>query len=159
MADLEQDKKQPAPEIQPESAGCLVDEAEAQRIALLAKKRKTLINWMRVIALMFAGFFFLSQCAMSKEQAIAKIVESCIQNVPAAPKWQADLQQRGLQDSDGRLVAEYCVCVWKEPLQRLGVKQIQSFAKISSEERLKLLGGADAFTARDQQCVANLKNN
>lgn len=135
------------------------DEAEAKRVALAAKKRRTLINWMRVIALLFAGFFFLSQCGMSKHQAIAKIVESCIQNVPVATKWQQDLQQRGLQDADGRLVAQYCVCMWKEPLERLGVKQIQSFAKISSEERLRLLGGEAAFVARDKQCVANLHNN
>ena len=112
---------------------------------------------MRVIALLFAGFFFLSQCGMSKHQAIAKIVESCIQNVPAAPKWQADLKQRGLQDPDGKLVAQYCVCMWKEPLNRLGVNQIRSFATISSEERLRLLGGAEAFTARDTQCIADLK--
>ena len=121
------------------------------------KKRKTIVIWLRVIALLFAGFFLLSQCGMSKHQAIAKIVESCIQNVPAAPKWQADLRQRGLQDPDGKLVAQYCVCMWKEPLNRLGVNQIRSFATISSEERLRLLGGEEAFTARDAQCIADLK--
>ena len=150
-------EKQPAPPADADGKSSLHNEAEAERLAKSAAKRRTLINWMRVIALLFAGFFFLSQCGMSKHQAIAKIVESCIQNVPAAPKWQADLKQRGLQDPDGKLVAQYCVCMWKEPLNRLGVNQIRSFATISSEERLRLLGSEEAFTARDTQCIADLK--
>ena len=156
MADQEHEK-QPAPPADADGKSSLHNEAEAERLAKSAAKRRTLINWMRVIALLFAGFFFLSQCGMSKHQAIAKIVESCIQNVPAAPKWQADLKQRGLQDPNGKLVAQYCVCMWKEPLNRLGVNQIRSFATISSEERLRLLGGEEAFTARDTQCIADLK--
>ena len=102
-------EKQPAPPADADGKSSLHNEAETGRLAKSAAKRRTLINWMRVIALLFAGFFFLSQCGMSKHQAIAKIVESCIQNVPAAPKWQADLKQRGLQAPDGKLVAQYCV--------------------------------------------------
>lgn len=126
-------------------------------LALRDKKRRTLINWLRVIAVLFAGFFFLSQCGMSKPKAKAAIVESCIKNVPFAANWQNTLQARGLQDGDGKLVAQYCVCMWDEPLQKLSAQQIQSFAKISDEERLNLLGGKDAFVARDQQCMANLR--
>jgi len=114
------------------------------------------VIWLRVIALLFAGFFFLSQCGMSKPKAKATIVESCIQNVPHAPKWQQDLAQRSLKDPDGTLVAQYCVCMWDEPLQKLSAQQIQSFAKISPEQQLALLGGADAFSKRDAQCIANL---
>ena len=120
------------------------------------KKRKTIVIWLRVIALLFAGFFLLSQCGMSKPKAKATIVESCIQNVPHAPKWQQDLAQRSLKDPDGTLVAQYCVCMWDEPLQKLTAQQIQSFAKISPEQQLALLGGADAFSKRDAQCIANL---
>ena len=124
--------------------------------AATQKKRKTVVIWLRVIALLFAGFFFLSQCGMSKPKAKATIVESCIQNVPHAPKWQQDLAQRSLKDPDGTLVAQYCVCMWDEPLQKLSAQQIQSFAKISPEQQLALLGGADAFSKRDAQCIANL---
>lgn len=124
--------------------------------ATAQKKRKTIVIWLRVIALLFAGFFFLSQCGMSKPKAKATIVESCIQNVPHAPKWQQDLAQRSLKDPDGTLVAQYCVCMWDEPLQKLSAQQIQSFAKISPEQQLALLGGADAFSKRDAQCIANL---
>ncbi|QMT32498.1 hypothetical protein H3L97_07755 [Alysiella filiformis] len=131
-------------------------ENEAQ-LALKAKKRRTLIIWLRVIALLFVGFFFLAQCGMSKPKAKAAIVESCIKNVPFAQKWQNDLTARGLQDPEGKLVAQYCVCMWDAPLQKLSDKQIQSFAKISTAEQLALLGGEAAFTARDKQCVADLK--
>ena len=120
------------------------------------KKRKTIVIWLRVIALLFAGFFLLSQCGMSKPKAKATIVESCIQNVPHAPKWQQDLAKRSLKDDDGALVAQYCLCMWDEPLQNLSAQQIQSFAKISPEQQLALLGGAEAFSNRDAQCIANL---
>lgn len=127
------------------------------QVALNSKKRRTIIIWMRVIALLFAGFFFLSQCGMSKPKAKASIVESCIKNVPFAANWQQALTQRKLADPDGKLVAQYCVCMWDEPLQKLSAKQIQSFAKISPDEQLNLLGGKEAFMMRDQQCMAALK--
>lgn len=120
------------------------------------KKRRALINWLRVIALLFAAFFFLSQCGMSKPKAKAAIVESCIKNVPFAANWQNTLQSKNLTDPDGKLVAQYCVCMWDEPLQKLSAKQIQSFAKISADEQLALLGGKEAFHARDTQCMAHL---
>lgn len=144
-------------ETPPEPTPAPQDAAEAERSAQAAKKRRTLIMWLRVIALMFAGFFLLSQCGMSKPKAKAAIVESCIKNVPFAEKWQADLKQRGLSDPDNRLVADYCVCMWDEPLDKLSAEQIQSFAKIDAQERLRLLGGEAAFNQRDQQCLAALK--
>lgn len=130
---------------------------EQAELALKAKKRRTIVIWMRVIAVMFAAFFFLSQCGMSKPKAKAMIVESCIKNVPFAANWQEALKQRNLNDPEGKLVAQYCVCMWDEPLQKLSAQQIQSFAKISSTEQLQLLGGQEAFSARDKQCIAALK--
>lgn len=130
--------------------------AQTAPLATAQKKRKTIVIWLRVIALLFAGFFLLSQCGMSKPKAKAAIVESCIQNVPHAPKWQQDLAKRSLKDPDGALVAQYCVCMWDEPLQKLSAQQIQSFAKISPAQQLELLGGAEAFNQRDAQCIANL---
>lgn len=132
-------------------------DAEAERLTEAAKKRRRLINWLRITALLFAGFFLLSQFGMSKPKAKAAIVESCIKNVPFAPKWQQDLQQRGLTDPDGKLVAQYCVCMWDEPLEKLSTEQIRSFAKTDSAERLRLLGGEEAFNRRDRECVAALK--
>ena len=125
--------------------------------SLKAKKRKTIVIWLRVIALLFAGLFLLSQCGMSKPKAKAAIVESCIKNVPFAEKWQKDLAQRNLKDENGKLVAQYCVCMWGEPLQKLSAQQIQSFAKISASEQLNMLGGEKAFQQRDVQCINHLK--
>lgn len=125
--------------------------------SLKAKKRKTIVIWLRVIALLFAGLFLLSQCGMSKPKAKAAIVESCIKNVPFAEKWQKDLVQRNLKDENGKLVAQYCVCMWDEPLQKLSAQQIQSFAKISASEQLNMLGGEKAFQQRDVKCINHLK--
>ena len=137
-----------------------MSEQEQAELALKAKKRRTMLIWLRVIALMFVGFFFLSQCGMSKSRAKASIVQSCIDNVPREPfakKWQADLRSQNIQeDPHGKYITRYCLCMWDEPLQKLGVKQIQSLATMSSEQRLELLGGAKAFEDRDRQCVANL---
>lgn len=123
----------------------------------ITKKRRTIIMWLRVIAFLFAGLFLLSQCGMSKPQAKAKIIESCIKNVPFAEKWQQDLAQKNIKDHDGQLVKQYCQCMWDEPLQKLNSKQIQSFAHISLSEQLQLLGGETAFEARDKQCLDHLK--
>ena len=121
------------------------------------KKRRSSIIWMRVTALLFAGFFFLSQCGMSKPRARAAIIGSCIQNVPFAPKWQADLKQRSLADPEGRLAERYCICMWDEPLQKLNYRQIQSFAQRTPQQQLELLGGEKAFVERDKKCLEGLK--
>lgn len=142
----------------PENAvsGSLKTELSPEEV-LKAKKRRTLIIWLRVIALMFAAFFFLSKCGMSKSDAKIAIMESCIKNVPFSPQWQAALKSRNLTDGGERMAADYCVCMWNDPLQKLGVKQIQSFAKISQEEQLNLLGGKEAFIERDKMCMDKLK--
>lgn len=132
------------------------NDEETRRVELAAKKRKTVVIWLRVIILLIAAFAVFAQCGMSKPRAKAEIVQSCIRNVPFAPKWQEDLNKLGLTDPDGRWVASYCVCMWDEPLQKLSAQQIQSFSKISPEEQLNLLGGEQAFNERDRQCIANL---
>ncbi len=129
--------------------------AEAKRKA--KGKIRTIRIWLWVIASLFAATFFLSQCAMSKPKAKAAIVESCIQNVPYAPKWQADLQSMGLADDNGRLVAAYCLCMWQEPLDKLNPKQLKTFSSLQPQQQLDLLGGADAFNKRDKQCLDALK--
>ncbi len=120
-------------------------------------KIRTLRIWLWVVALLFAGFFFLSQCALSKPKAKQAVVESCIKNIPFSEKWQADLKAKGLAGQSDKLIQSYCVCMWDEPLEKLTEKQIQSMSKMSSEEQLDLLGGAAAFEARDKQCVDGLK--
>lgn len=134
--------------------------ADAERRAELKKgkaKIRTIRIWLWVTAGLFAGFFFLSQCAMSKPKAKSAIIESCMRNVPFTEKWQADLQQRGLTAESDRLIQDYCVCMWDEPLEKLTDKQIRSMSGMSAQAQLELLGGAEAFNRRDGQCVAGLK--
>ena len=92
-------------------------------------KIRTLRIWLWVVALLFAGFFFLSQCALSKPKAKQAVVESCIKNIPFSEKWQADLKAKGLAGQSDKLIQSYCVCMWDEPLEKLTEKQIQSMSK------------------------------
>jgi len=137
------------------------NETSAEEQAAARKKAKAKIRtiriWAWVILALLAATALLSQCAMSKPQAKRNIIESCIKNIPFSDKWQADLKARGLEGQGDKVIADYCVCMWERPLDKLSDKQIRSFSKISAQEQLKLLGGADAFEERDRQCVANLK--
>ena len=137
------------------------NETSAEEQAAARKKAKAKIRtiriWAWVILALLAATALLSQCAMSKPQAKRNIIESCIQNSPFSDKWQADLKARGLEGQGDKVIADYCTCMWERPLDKLSDKQIRSFSKISAQEQLKLLGGADAFEERDRQCVANLK--
>ena len=129
--------------------------AEAKRKA--KGKIRTIRIWAWVIISLFLATALLSRCAMSKPQAKQNIIESCVQNVPYAPKWQADLQSMGLADQDGKLVAAYCLCMWQEPLDKLNHNQLKTFSSFAPQQQLDLLGGADAFNKRDKQCLAALK--
>ena len=137
------------------------NEMSAEEQAAARKKAKAKIRtiriWAWVILALLASTALLSQCAMSKPQAKRNIIESCIKNIPFSDKWQADLKARGLEGQGDKVIADYCTCMWERPLDKLSDKQIRSFSKISAQEQLKLLGGADAFEERDRQCVANLK--
>ena len=137
------------------------NETSAEEQAAARKKAKAKIRtiriWAWVILALLAATALLSQCAMSKPQAKRNSIESCIQNIPFSDKWQADLKARGLEGQGDKVIADYCTCMWERPLDKLSDKQIRSFSKISAQEQLKLLGGADAFEERDRQCVANLK--
>ena len=132
-------------------------EARAEKERKAKAKIRTIRIWLWVIALLFAGFFFLSHCAMTKPQFKARAVESCIKNVPFTDKWQADLKARGLNAQSEQLIADYCVCMWDKPLDKLTPKQIETFSSLSPQQQLDLLGGAAAFEARDKQCVADLR--
>ena len=132
------------------------EQAEARKKA--KAKIRTIRIWAWVILALLAATALLSQCAMSKPQAKQKIIESCVKNIPFAEKWQNDLQARGLDSNNTRLAADYCKCMWEQPLEKLNGKQISSFGKLGAQEQLNLLGGAPAFEARDKQCVADLKS-
>ncbi len=129
----------------------------AEKTRKAKAKIRTIRIWFWIVASLFLGLFFLSQCALSKPKAKEAIVGSCIKNVPFSDKWQKDLQAKGLGGQSDRFIEQYCVCMWDEPLEKLTAKQIESMSSMKADEQLKLLGGAEAFDARDKQCVANLK--
>lgn len=122
-------------------------------------KIRTIRIWAAVVLSLFAAFGLLSNCALSKPKAKQAIVESCVQNVPFSETWQTALKAQGLEGRSEAVIESYCVCMWDEPLEKLSEKQIQSFSSITPEQQLALLGGAEAFNARDRQCMAQLKAN
>ena len=138
------------------------NEMSAEEQAAARKKAKAKIRtiriWAWVILALLAATALLSQCAMSKPQAKQKIIESCVKNIPFAEKWQNDLRVRGLDSNNTHLAADYCKCMWEQPLEKLNGKQVSSFGKLGAQEQLDLLGGAHAFEARDKQCVADLES-
>jgi len=137
------------------------NETSAEEQAAARKKAKAKIRtiriWAWVILALLAATALLSQCAMSKPQAKRNIIESCIKNIPFSDKWQADLKARGLEGQGDKVIADYCTCMWDKPLDKLSEEQIRSLGKLSPQEQLDLLGGAQAFEDRDRQCVAGLK--
>ena len=120
-------------------------------------KIRTIRIWAWVILSLLAATALLSRCAMSKPQFKRNAIESCIKNIPFSDKWQADLKARGLEGQGDKVITDYCTCMWEQPLDKLSDKQLRSFGKLGAEAQLELLGGAQAFEARDRQCVANLK--
>ncbi|OSI36152.1 hypothetical protein [Neisseria dumasiana] len=128
---------------------------EEQRRKARAKIR-TIRIWAFIVLSLLAVFGLLSNCALSKPKAKQAIVDSCVKNVPFSEKWQADLKTAGLEGKSEQVIHNYCICMWDEPLEKLSEKQIQSLSSLSPQEQLDLLGGVQAFEARDQQCIASL---
>lgn len=135
----------------------LSPEEQAAKLKKAKAKIRTIRIWGWIIMSLLLGFFFLSQCALSKPKAKQAIIESCVKNIPFSDKWQADLKTAGLEGKGEQVIGDYCVCMWDEPLEKLSEKQIQSLSSLDAQGQLDLLGGAAAFEARDRQCVAGLK--
>ncbi len=121
-------------------------------------KIRTIRIWLWVISLLFAGTFFLSQCAMSKPQAKGKIIASCVKNGPFAPTWEQELAQYGLAGQSDKVIEPYCVCMWDEPLEAMSAKEIKAFSQMTPDEQLQKLGGEASMVARHQQCLRQQKS-
>lgn len=116
-------------------------------------KIRTIRIWLWVTALLFAGTFFLSQCAMSKPRAKAEIIEACVKNGPFNPRWEDELAQHGLQGQSERVIVPYCQCMWNEPLEAMDTQAIENFSKLSATDQLQQLGGEAAVIERHRQCL------
>ncbi|MCP2040513.1 hypothetical protein L1281_001096 [Neisseria sp. HSC-16F19] len=119
-------------------------------------KIRTIRIWLWVTALLFAGTFFLSQCAMSKPQAKGKIIEACIKNSPFNPGWEGELAKHGLTQSQD-VVQNYCLCMWNDTLEAMSADEIKAFSQMDGAAKLEKLGGEQAVVARHQQCLAQQK--
>ena len=119
------------------------------------KRRRTLIGWLAVTAALALAFALVPRLyAPDKADISRRIVEACIQNMPAAPQWQADLAKHGLAGQSERVLEPYCRCLWEEPVQKLSTEDIRSLPKLSPQQQLDKLGGSEAFLQRQEQCLA-----
>ena len=118
------------------------------------KRRRTLIGWLAVTAVLALTFALVPRLyAPDKADISRRIVEACIQNMPAVPQWQADLAKHGLTGQSERVLEPYCRCLWEEPVQKLSTEDIRSLPKLSPQQQLDKLGG-EAFLQRQEQCLA-----
>ena len=79
-----------------------------------AKRRRTLIGWLAVTAALALAFALVPRLyAPDKADISRRIVEACIQNMPAVPQWQADLAKHGLAGQSERVLEPYCRCLWE----------------------------------------------
>ena len=76
------------------------------------KRRRTLIGWLAITAALALAFALVPRLyAPDKADISRRIVEACIQNMPAVPQWQADLAKHGLTGQSERVLEPYCRCL------------------------------------------------
>ncbi|QEY24776.1 hypothetical protein [Neisseria animalis] len=132
-------------------------EEQAAKTKKAKAKIRTVRIWTWIVMSLLISFFFLSKCAMTKPEFKQSVIDSCVKNIPFSEKWQADLKAQGLEGQGNKVIADYCVCMWDEPLEKLSYQQVENFGKLSAQEQVDLLGGSAAFEDRDRRCVAGLK--
>lgn len=152
MADLPENQEQSNTSEQKDVSATPVQRDDAGR-----KKIRTIRIWLWVIALLFLGFGLLSRWALTPAQTSARVIESCVKNMPFSPQWENDLAQHGLSGQTERVIEPYCRCVWEDPLSKLTDADIRAFPNMAPQEQLDKLGGAEAFLQRQNRCLAEQK--
>lgn len=126
----------------------------------MPKKAKTIRIWLWVIILLFVGMFFtMKYTVMGKSNIIGNLVENCSKNAPYGPQWQQDLQKYGYSGDTQWLAQPYCECVLLPVFEPMSETDIRKFSKLSAEERMSKMGGAEGLQQRHQQCLVKLKDS
>ena len=126
----------------------------------LPKKAKTIRIWLWVIILLFVGMFFtMKYTIMGKANIINSMVENCVQNVPAHPQWQQDLQKFGFTANTDWVPQAYCECTLVPIFEPMAETEIRQFSKLSPEERMSKMGGSQGFQQRHEQCLKQIQKS
>ena len=126
----------------------------------LPKKAKTIRIWLWVIILLFVGMFFtMKYTIMGKANIINSMVENCVQNVPAHPQWQQDLQKLGFTGNTDWVPQAYCECTLVPIFEPMAETEIRQFSKLSPEERMSKMGGSQGFQQRHEQCLKQIQKS
>lgn len=118
------------------------------------KRRRTVWLWLAVTAALAIGFALLLRLyPLDKADVSRRVVEACVQNMPAVPQWEADLARHGLSGQGGRIIELYCRCLWEEPIRQLSEQDIRSLPNLPPQQQLDKLGGSEAFLQRQERCL------
>lgn len=118
------------------------------------KRRRTVWLWLAVMAALAIGFTLLLRLyPLDKADVSRRVVEACVQNMPAVPQWEADLARHGLSGQEGRIIEPYCRCLWEEPIRQLSDQDIRSLPNLTPQQQLDKLGGSKAFLQRQERCL------
>lgn len=129
----------------------MADGQNAAQAASRRKRRRTLAGWLAVTAVLAGGFALLPRLYSPDPADISRrVVEACVQNMPAVPQWQADLAKHGLAGQGERVLEPYCRCLWEEPIRKLSGDDLRSLPRLSPQQQLDKLGGAEAFVRRQE---------
>ncbi len=114
--------------------------------------------WLWIVTALFMGMFLLVKFAfLGKEEAVAKMVANCTQEVPFAPTWAEELRQSGYSGDTSWVPAAYCQCALGDVFADMSEQDVKQFAKLSPEQRLAKLGGKAVIEARHQSCLRSVK--
>ncbi|WP_434777232.1 hypothetical protein [Neisseria sp. Ec49-e6-T10] len=120
--------------------------------------RKKIRIWLMVIATLCVLVFFMSKMALTKEETVAKLIDSCTTNAPFAPTWQQELKDAGIQEPTDWVPAAYCQCYFTGLFHELTDDDIVRFSKMTPEERMAKMGGKDKMNERSVQCLKDIQN-
>ena len=96
---------------------------------------------------------------MGKANIINSMVENCVQNVPAHPQWQQDLQKLGFTGNTDWVPQAYCECTLVPIFEPMAETEIRQFSKLSPEERMSKMGGSQGFQQRHEQCLKQIQKS
>lgn len=122
----------------------------------MASKRVKIRIWLLVIALLFLGTFMLSKLALKKEEAIAKMVLVCTDNLPFMPTWKEDLLTAGFKEPNDWVAAAYCQCYFSDLFEGMSDDDVVNYSQTTPTERLKKIS-AKKMQDQHLSCMAKAK--
>lgn len=124
----------------------------------LSQKKRVIRICLSLAMLSFAGMFALIHWGMSDADARQQVIDICVRNGPTAPTWPQQLNQYGLKGKGDAVIRPYCQCMWTPTLAKMSVSDIKAFFNKTPREQIQVLGGQQAMTEHNKQCMLQVKS-